>query len=104
MNYFDTGDYFIMLALAEGSKHGGAVSDQMIADSVGAVYLKSSSLYDALKRLEKAELIERSANPEMKAQAKSYRLTDHGQRQLASAVHMHERAVVLGRGRLGWRY
>ena len=104
MRYLETTHYFILLALAEGANYGYYISDQMIGDSVGAVYLRPSSLYDALKTLEKSGHIERLAGPEGKTTRKSYRLTEFGLRQLVSAAHMHERAARLSRSRLGARY
>jgi DNA-binding PadR family transcriptional regulator len=101
---FETTSYYVLLALAEQSAHGLAISDQIIGDSVGGIYLRSSTLYATIKSLENDGLIERISYAEVKAHRKSYRLTERGQRRLADTAHMHERAARLAKARLGLRY
>ena len=100
----ETNHYFVLLALADHAAHGGAISDQIIGDSVGGIYLRSSTLYATLKSLELSGLVERQTSIETKAHQKAYRLTESGQRRLADLARMHERAAGLAKTRLGIRY
>lgn len=106
---FETTKYFVLLALAKEAAHGYALTGQMIADSVGGIYLRPSTLYATLQALEKAGLTERvgrwAAGETGEANArKVYRLTTLGQRRLADQARMHERGAQLAKARLGLRY
>ena len=106
-NSLEYTEYFILLALADEPAHGQAVTDQIIGDSVGGVYLRPSTLYGALKNLEKREFILQSGTAEAAnghVYKKIYKLTDKGQWRLADLARMHERAARLAKARLGLRY
>lgn len=92
--------FFILLALSKGAGHGLAIQEQIVADTLG-VYLKSSSLYDAMKRLLELELIEVRADDGYR---RSYALTDKGARKLENEARMYDRAVRYSRERLQWQY
>ena len=106
-NALEYTEYFILLALADGPAHGQAVADQIIGDSVGGVYLRPSTLYAALKNLERREFIIQSSVAEAAnghVYKRVYKLTETGQRRLADLARMHERAARLAKARLGLRY
>ena len=103
---FEITKYYVLLALAKEATHGYALSDQLIADTVGGIYLRPSTLYTTLQALEKAGLIERAttSGAAVGAGRKTYRLTPLGQRRLADQARMHERGARLAKERLGLRY
>ncbi|MFL7869525.1 MAG: PadR family transcriptional regulator [Anaerolineales bacterium] len=76
----------ILLALADGEKHGYAIMLEVEANTKGQVLMGPGTLYGSIKRMLKAELIEESderADPQMDDQRrKYYRLTDLGKRVL----------------------
>ncbi len=92
--------YYILLALAEGRMHGLDIQSQVLGDSVGAAYLRTSTLYAALKRLDKSALI-RVVNADN--YHTSYELTESGKRRLEAEARAYERTAQLARKRLGWR-
>ncbi len=79
----------IMLALADGAKHGYAIKQHVETRTEGAVRLGPGTLYEAIQRLEETGLIEEApakfggqpANGQQ-AQRRYYRLTDRGLRTL----------------------
>ena len=74
--------FHILLALADGQRHGYAIMKEVAARSEGAVRLGPGTLYGALKRLLEAGLVEEGgerADPEMGDERRRYyRLTEFG--------------------------
>ena len=74
----------ILLALADGAKHGYAIKQEVEDRTSGAVRLGPGTLYEAIQRLQDGGLIEESdargddpANGQQ-AQRRYYALTSHG--------------------------
>ena len=97
----------ILLALADGEKHGYGIMLEVEANTKGQVIMGPGTLYGSIKRMLKAELIEESderADPKMDDQRRRYyRLTDLGRRvlnmeaeRLASQVMIARAKNVLG--------
>lgn len=80
----------ILLALAEGEKHGYAIMRDVEAMSSGAVRMGPGTLYGSIKRMLADGLIEETddrPDPEMDDQRRRYyRLTQVGQRACNSEV------------------
>jgi DNA-binding PadR family transcriptional regulator len=79
--------FYILLSLAPGAKHGYAILKDVKELSRGALRLSTSTLYDALERLLKQELIARvdEENTQVNGRIrKSYHLNDLGRRVLAA--------------------
>jgi DNA-binding PadR family transcriptional regulator len=76
----------ILLALADGEKHGYAIMLEVEATTKGQVLMGPGTLYGSIKRMLHARLIEESddrADPEMDDQRRRYyRLTGLGRRTL----------------------
>jgi len=76
----------ILLALADGEKHGYGIMLEVEANTKGQVIMGPGTLYGSIKRMLKAALIEESderADPQMDDQRrKYYRLTNLGRRVL----------------------
>ena len=84
-------DLLILRTVALGAMHGWGISQriQQISDEV--LRVNQGSLYPALQRLETAGWIESEwGTSENKRQAKFYRLTRKGQRQLREETHAWE--------------
>lgn len=102
----------ILLALADGEKHGYSIMLEVEANTNNLVRMGPGTLYGSIKRMLKADLIEESderADPQMDDQRrKYYRLTDLGRRvlsmeaeRLASQVMIARTKNVLGTDFLG---
>ena len=78
-------DALILKTLAGGRRHGYAIA-QVIEEATGeAIVVEEGSLYPALYRMERKEWIEAEWGiSELGRQAKFYRLTPRGRRQLAA--------------------
>jgi DNA-binding PadR family transcriptional regulator len=92
-----------MVALSAGEQSGSDIQSQIVGDTVG-LYVRASSIYTALDRLEEMGLVE---SAQKTAQKKSYKLTEEGWRQLALETHTldslvrnaKQRIVTSGHGR-----
>ena len=92
-------DLLILKTLAPGSLHGYAIAQRILLTSRETLDVQQGSLYPALHRLERKELVEaewrESENGRM---AKFYSLTKAGRKQLATEL---ERWQVYARA-IGW--
>ena len=97
----------ILLALADGEKHGYGIMQEVETNTKGQVLMGPGTLYGSIKRMLQADLIEESderADPEMDDQRrKYYKLTNLGRRvlnmeaeRLASQVMIARAKNVLG--------
>jgi DNA-binding PadR family transcriptional regulator len=74
----------ILLALADGPRHGYAIKRAVEERTEGAIRLGPGTLYEAIQRLEEGQLIEEVAEAGgepahgQQAQRRYYRLTDDG--------------------------
>ena len=80
----------ILLALADGAKHGYAIKQDVEERSGGSIRLGPGTLYEAIQRLEDGGLIAEAdagapANGQ-EAQRRVYRLTDRGWSVLRNEV------------------
>ena len=75
---------YILLALAEGERHGYAIKQEVESRTDGAIRLGPSTLYEAIQRLldgrliEEAEPASRATANGQEAQRRYYRLTERG--------------------------
>jgi len=78
--------FHILLALADGEKHGYAIMQEVEVISGGTVNMGPGTLYGSIKRMLKAGLIEETDDrPDPKIdhqQRRYYQLTDFGERVL----------------------
>lgn len=88
-------DLLILKTLAPGAMHGWGISLQIQQVSEDVLQVNQGSLYPALHRLEQQDLIEAEwGNSENNRQAKFYRLTKAGKRQLAEETRNWERLAA----------
>ena len=92
-------DLLILKTLALGPNHGWGISQRIAQISEDVLQVYQGSLYPALQRLETAGWIESEwGSSENNRQAKFYRLTKKGQRQLREETAVWERlATAVGR-------
>ena len=89
--------FHILLALADGERHGYAIMRQVQEGSDGAVRLGPGTLYGAIKRMLEQGLVEESAlRPEPEEddeRRRYYRLTTLGRRVLTAEADRLEELV-----------
>lgn len=106
-------EFQILLALADGEKHGYAIMQEVQARTEGRTHLGPGTLYGAIKRMLGGGLIqetEERPDPQLDDQRRRYyRLTDAGRRlavaeaeRLAELVRAaHQKRLLTGRVILG---
>jgi transcriptional regulator len=78
-------DLLILKALSTGDKHGYAVSEWIEGVTAGALLLEEGTLYPALHRLERQQLVAAAWGlSDNNRRAKYYTLTSRGRKRLAS--------------------
>lgn len=98
--------FHLLLALADGDKHGYAMMQAVEQDTAGQMQIRVGSLYGALQRMEDSGLIEESQErpaPELDDERRRYyRLTTTGRqvlkaeaKRLAQAARLAELKQVL---------
>jgi DNA-binding PadR family transcriptional regulator len=92
----------IMLALADGARHGYAIKQEVESRTDGAIRLAPGTLYEAIQRLEESGLIEETAPAVdaangQEAQRRYYRLTNRGWTALRDELRSLGRIVDIGR-------
>lgn len=102
-----TAHLHILLALADGEKHGYAVMREVESMTDGEVTMGPGTLYGAIKRLLSAGLVEETderPDPAIDDQRRRYyRVTGFGARVLAAETARLERLVKTARARsIGW--
>ena len=99
----------IMLALADGEKHGYGIMLEVETNTNGQITMGPGTLYGSIKRMLKAGLIEECderSDPDLDHQRRRYyRLTGMGQQvlrleaeRLASQVHLARAKNLLAKG------
>lgn len=90
--------YFILLAIAEGARHGYAIINTASDLSGGRVRLAAGTLYGALDRLAEDGLVESDGEEVVNGRRRRYyRLTGDGVAQLRQEVKNLEAKLVASR-------
>lgn len=94
--------FYILLALADGDRHGLAVARDVQALSDGAVRLWPATLYGSLEALRARRWIDEVSEPpaEESERRRYYRLTRAGRRVLTDEAQRLERLARLARARV----
>jgi DNA-binding PadR family transcriptional regulator len=96
-------DFNILLALADGEKHGYSIMKEITTQTGGRLRLGPGTLYGAINRLLEDDLIEESSERPDPAhddeRRRYYRLTEFGQRVAAAEAARLEDLVRLARDR-----
>jgi DNA-binding PadR family transcriptional regulator len=96
--------FHILLALAEGDRHGAAITRDVMDLTGGTLRLWPATLYGSLEELRVAALIEELDEP-LRPEGESgrkrfYRLTTRGRQALAEEVARLEGVVATARDRV----
>ena len=95
--------FHILLALADGEKHGYAIMQEVEARTGGAMRLGPGTLYGSIQRMLKDGLIveaQKRAEPAHgEERRRYYRLTDFGQRVLQAEARRLEHMVHLAQSK-----
>lgn len=95
--------FHILLALADGERHGYGIMQEVEAMTGGQVEMGPGTLYGTIKRMLKAGLIEESderPDPELDDERRRYyRLTGFGRRVLAAEVERLSALVGIAQGK-----
>jgi len=93
--------FHILLALADGEKHGYRIMQAVKANSHGNFEMGPGTLYGSIKRMLSDDLIAESderPDPEMDDQRRRYyRLTDHGRKALSTELERMDALVQKAR-------
>ena len=100
-----TREYLILLALADGDRHGLAIARAVLELSDGRTRLWPASLYGTLDDLEESGLIEELSDPRQRPADESekkrfYRLTRAGHRAVVAETDRLGALVKAARARL----
>ena len=102
MATLSTSSFWILTVLADGSRHGYQIMQEVSTCSDGEVSLKPTTLYTALDRLERDGLVAIDGQEIVSGRARRYyRLTDAGAARLAAQAALLERSARAARTRLG---
>jgi DNA-binding PadR family transcriptional regulator len=91
----------ILMALADGEKHGYAIMQAVETETEGRLQLGPGTLYGSLDRMLRAKLVTESEGNDESAphneRRRYYRLSDFGSRVLRAEVGRIERAMAVAR-------
>lgn len=97
--------YHVLVALAEGPRHGYAVARDVEDLSDGRIVMGPGTLYGSLQRMQDQALIEEAGNPGDDAlhadRRRYYRMTALGRAALRAESERLLRTVTVARARLG---
>ena len=95
--------FHVLLALAEGDKHGYAILKEVEMNTGGEVQLSTGTLYGIIKRLLTEGLIEECRNrgpaADDDARRRYYRLTRSGRQVAAAEAERLEKVLAMARDR-----
>ncbi len=87
----------VLLALAEGPKHGYAITTDVMERT--GIKLGPGTLYSSIGKLEQLGLIAAVPSDDRR---RPYEITSAGRAALVTQLRMWERIVTTGRARLAW--
>jgi DNA-binding PadR family transcriptional regulator len=95
--------FHVLLALADGERHGYAIMQQVAHDTDGRVTMGPGTLYGTIKRLLAAALIEESderPDPQLDDERRRYyRLSGVGQRVIRAEAKRYADMAAVARGK-----
>lgn len=98
-------EFQVLVALADGEKHGYAIGKEVARRTDGQVTLRAATLYTVIKRLLADALIEESsARPDPALddeRRKYYRLTERGRAVAVAEARRLEQTLAQARTKLG---
>ena len=92
----------ILLALAEGERHGYAIAQEIETATEGDIHMGPGTLYGSIRRMLSAGLIDESPRrrrPDDDERRRYYRMTPQGRRLLEAELSRLTRVVRVARGK-----
>jgi DNA-binding PadR family transcriptional regulator len=92
----------ILLALAEGERHGYAIAQEIESATEGEIHMGPGTLYGSIRRMLSAGLIDESPHrrrPDEDERRRYYRMTPLGRRLLEAELSRLTRVVRVARGK-----
>jgi len=92
----------VLLALADGDKHGYGILKEVTEQSNGEVQLSTGTLYGIIKRLLVTGMIQEVRKPSIKQddpRRRYYRLTEDGRKTAVAEARRLEKLVVQARSK-----
>jgi DNA-binding PadR family transcriptional regulator len=89
--------FHILLALADGRKHGYAIMKQVAADGGSSLRMGPGTLYGSLQRMAAAGLVEERVEEEDDERRRYYQITAGGRRALSGELERLRRALAAAR-------
>ena len=93
--------FHVLLALADGERHGYAVMREVVASTGGGIKMGPGTLYGTLKRLLEARMIEESdqrPDPDLDDERRRYyRLTASGEQAVRAEAQRYADLVAVAR-------
>jgi DNA-binding PadR family transcriptional regulator len=101
--------FSILMALADGEKHGYAIKQTVEAETEGGLRMGPGTLYGSLDRMLRAGLVKESEgsveSPPRSERRRFYALSDFGGRVLRAEIRRLEQAIAVARRKkLTWRH
>lgn len=100
-------EFQVLLALADGEKHGYAIGKEVARRTDGQVRLRAATLYTVIKRLLERGLIEESSarpDPALDDERRRYyRLSDRGRQVAVAEADRLEQTVRQARAKLRFK-
>jgi DNA-binding PadR family transcriptional regulator len=97
-------EFQVLVALADGEKHGYAIGKEVARRTEGEVRLRAATLYTVLKRLLEQGLVEESASRPDPAlddeRRRYYRLSDRGRKVAVAEAERLDATVRQARAKL----
>lgn len=97
-------EFQVLVALADGEKHGYAIGKEVTRRTEGQVQLRAATLYTVIKRFLADDLIEESSarpDPALDDERRRYyRLSDRGRKVAVAEAHRLEKTVAQARQKL----
>ncbi len=98
-----SGTFHVLVALADGDKHGYAILKDVDRSTDGAVQLSAGTLYGIIRKLESEGMIEEARERPAPAlddeRRRYYRLTYFGRKVAVAEAERMESALVLARSK-----
>jgi DNA-binding PadR family transcriptional regulator len=102
--------FHILLALADGERHGYSIMQEIAAQTQGKFRIGPTTLYRSIKQMLEASLIvemDERPDPALDDERRRYyRLTTFGKRVALAEIQRFERTIVLAQslpGLIGWQ-
>lgn len=90
-------EFYILLSLLKGERHGYEIMQQVTEDSEGRIRLGPGTLYGSIKRMLEEKWIEEARRADGDTRRRYYRATRKGKAMVAAELDRYRSAINLAR-------